>query len=94
MVLAMAAGMIILGPVVEVVGTALGVGEFLTQPDIAAVVMASSPASSVAPDERGRPNRFGRSLRTDRTEEMTYSATSLPYVSVHQAGVGLSAIPR
>jgi hypothetical protein len=43
MVLAMAAGMIILGPVVEVVGTALGVGVFLTQPDIAAVVMASSP---------------------------------------------------
>lgn len=58
MVIAMVAGMLLLGPVVEIIGSALGIGAILARPDVAAVVMATTMTIAMTGWMRIRKHRW------------------------------------
>jgi hypothetical protein len=58
MVIAMVVGMVLLGPVVELIGSAIGVGDILARPDVAALVMATNMAIAMTLWMRIRRHRW------------------------------------
>ncbi|MDG9678134.1 hypothetical protein [Micromonospora sp. DH14] len=58
MALAMVAGMLLLGPLWELAGTALGVGDALARPEVAALVMATNMTVGMTVGMRYRAHRW------------------------------------
>ncbi|WP_327036103.1 hypothetical protein [Micromonospora ureilytica] len=58
MALAMVAGMLLLGPLWELAGTALGVGDALARPEVAALVMATNMTVGMTVAMRYRAHRW------------------------------------
>ncbi|MCG5466426.1 hypothetical protein AB0K35_12955 [Micromonospora sp. NPDC053740] len=58
MALAMVAGMLLLGPLWELTGTALGVGDALARPEVAALVMATNMTVGMTVAMRYRAHRW------------------------------------